>query len=152
DELRLWVEGETGMDLSGERAGRLREALERVVPLPGPLLDRVSAALTVGETYFFRNEHHFRALREHVLPAILPDNAGRREVRIWSAGCATGEEPYSVAILLDQLLPPPGWHTVLLSTDLSPAFLERARQGLYRPWSFRFTDIYRDARYFTPEG
>src|SRR2546421_7261830 len=98
DALRQAVETETGMDFSGAREGRLRDAvqrvlsrqtpgadLERLMARPdqrGPFLEQLSTELTVGESFFFRNEHHFRALRDQVFPAILKENASRREVRV----------------------------------------------------------------------
>lgn len=168
DRLRAGVEAETGMDFSGSRLKRLQDAVHKTlaarrdVALPdlltspqehAPFLERLTAELTIGESYFFRNEHHFRALREQVAPQILAENASRREIRAWSAGCAGGEEPYSLAILLDQLLADRGdWRISILATDLNPVFLERARQGRYRPWSFRHTTIHQDQRYFLPSG
>ena len=165
ESLRQWVEAETGMDFAGNRLPRLREAvrrvlsreraavdLDRLLAHPGqhaPFLDRLTAELTVGESFFFRNEHHFRALREYVIPAILRDSADGRILRVWSAGCATGEEPYSVAILLDQVL---GGHVErrasILGTDLNPNFLEQAREACYRSWSFRQTNIHENGVYF----
>ena len=122
DHTRQWVESETGMDLSGSRFTRLRDAVAKSLGRPDPesvlrgilarpdqqagFLERLTGQLTVGESFFFRNEHHFRVLRETVLPQIFSENVARREVRVWSAGCATGEEPYSLAILLDRLLVP----------------------------------------------
>ncbi len=169
-QLRGHVEAETGMSFAGIRESRLLDAVRHVLAsasgdlgaLPSLLqhperrcrfVEQISAELTVGESYFLRNEHHFRALRERVLPEILQHNASRRELRIWSAGCATGEEPYSLAILLDQLLGVQlgAWRISILATDLNPTFLERARSGLYRNWSFRHSDIHNDRRYFNPE-
>lgn len=166
--LRSCVEAETGMDFSGTRLTRLRDAVEKVlsriqstVPLDrilassqerGVFLERLTAELTVGESFFFRNEHHIQALRERVLPEILRDNLGKREVRIWSAGCAGGEEPYSLAILVDQILSGQrGWRISILGTDLNPEFLDRARAARYRPWSFRQTKIHEDRTYFSPD-
>lgn len=169
DHTRQWVESETGMDLSGSRFMRLRDAFEKsvagkdsVAVLRGistrpdqqaGFLERLTGELTVGESYFFRNEHHFRVLRENVLPQIIADNGARRELRVWSAGCASGEEPYSLAILLDQLLgAASGWKTSVLGTDLNPKFLHWAREACYRQWSFRQTDINQNREYFKPEG
>jgi chemotaxis protein methyltransferase CheR len=168
ERLRQRVEAETGMDLAGSRFPRLQGAVERILSQqPGANLDRflaraeehpaflesLTAELTVGESFFFRNEHHFRVLREQVFPEILRENSAQREIRVWSAGCATGEEPYSLAILLDQFLADRGhWQVSILGTDLNLAFLERARQARYRQWSFRQTDIHQDPRYFSPEG
>lgn len=153
------------MDFAGNRLPRLREAVERILSrdraavdldrlLAHPdqhasFLDRLTAELTVGESFFFRNEHHFRALREHVIPEILRDSADGRILRIWSAGCATGEEPYSLAILLDQVLGGRVEHRVaILGTDLNPKFLEQAREACYRSWSFRQTNIHENRTYF----
>lgn len=171
DQLRQLAESETGMELSGTRFPRLQEAVTKVVarhqsdiPLQRILadtrhhsvfLERVCAELTIGESFFLRNEHHFQALREHVVPDILKQNAASQEIRIWSAGCATGEEPYSLAILLDQMLQTDSSQVAnwsILGTDLNPAFLERAREALYTQWSFRGTDINHDRNYFLPEG
>ncbi len=168
ESLRLRTEAETGMDLSGARLPRFEAAVERLLArhrgadvdrllaLPeehAAVLENLTAELTVGESFFFRNEHHFRALRERVFPDILAANAPQREIRIWSAGCATGEEPYSLAILLHQLLAGHGsWQISILGTDLNLDFLERARQGRYREWSFRQTNIHQDPHCFSKSG
>ena len=123
-------------------------------PVSHPWWQRVVRRLTVGETYFFRNQAHFEALREHVLPALIAARraSGLQQLRIWSAGCATGEEPYSLAILLRELIPDfEAWNITLLATDLNEVFLEEARRGLYRARSFR-NETPEDirARWFTP--
>src|SRR5512139_3873657 len=72
----------------------------------GRELRRLAARLTVGETYFFRNHGQFDLLRERILPEIIrARRGGRRRLRLWSAGCSSGEEPYSLAILLHEALP-----------------------------------------------
>ena len=167
DAAQNWIEAETGMDFSGDRSRRLRDALAKCLGAnpeaelqhilshsgrQAAFLERLTGELTVGESYFFRNEHHFRAMREHVLPRILRENAARREVRVWSAGCASGEEPYSLAILLDQLVgSTTGWRVSVLGTDLNPDFLHRADSGCYRQWAFRHTDIHNNRLYFSPQ-
>ncbi len=111
--------------------------------------------LTIGETYFFRDRSQFQALRQHVLPEIISlKRASSRQLRIWSAGCATGEEPYSVAILLRELLPDLSeWQITILATDINREALARAEAGLYGPWSFREQgwEPVRDT-YFTRQG
>jgi chemotaxis protein methyltransferase CheR len=105
-----------------------------------PLWQTLIQALTVGETYFYRDQAHFEALRTHILPRLIAERrkTGNKVLRLWSAGCATGEEPYSLAMLLHELLPDiETWHITLLGTDINLAFLERARHGVYRPSSFR---------------
>jgi chemotaxis protein methyltransferase CheR len=106
---------------------------------------------SVGETYFFREPGVFRALEYEVLPPLI---AARRlsdkRLRIWSAGCCSGEEAYSLAILLHRLIPDlADWDITLLATDINPAFLERAQQGAYRDWSFRNVPEWIRQRYFS---
>lgn len=116
---------------------------------------RLAAHLTVGETYFFRDPACFDALDRQVLPELI---AARRSesmprLRIWSAGCATGEEPYSLAILLDRLLPDRSdWALTILATDINPEALEAARRGLYREWALRETPQWVRDRYFHRQG
>ena len=94
---------------------------------------RLASDLTIGETYFFRDSGVFAALEGEVLPPLIAKrrSEGNPRLRIWSAGCATGEEPYSLAIVLDRLLPDrTGWAVTVLATDIDNAALETARQGL----------------------
>jgi chemotaxis protein methyltransferase CheR len=106
----------------------------------GPGWEALVAQLTIGETYFFRNAAQFDALREHIFPELITRRSAHQTLRIWSAGCATGEEPYSLAMLLGDLLPNPhSWGLNILATDINPHFLTRAREALYGNWSFRET-------------
>jgi chemotaxis protein methyltransferase CheR len=106
--------------------------------------------LTIGETYFFRDKGCFDALQEHIFPELMRVCARtHRQLRIWSAGCCTGEEPYSIAILLDRLAPSIGTsNATILATDINPTFLEKAAEGLYSEWSFRGTPAWIKERYF----
>ena len=97
-------------------------------------------ALTVCETHFFRTSHQFEGLRDHVLTPLVA--ARRRQndlsLRLWSAGCASGEEAYSLAILLREMLPDlQAWRLEIIGTDLNQHALDQARQATYRDWSFR---------------
>jgi len=106
-------------------------------PLSREQADILARSLTIGETYFLRDPQSFHALEKHILPEIIR-NRRTKSLRIWSAGCSTGEEPYSIAILLSRILPDPDdWNIMLLATDINPVALERGRQGIYGNWSFR---------------
>lgn len=111
-------------------------------------MDALVAELTIGETYFFRHKEQFDALRDIILPEVLARNEGVRRLRIWSAGCATGPEPYSVAIMLKHDFGHriAGWHVSVIGTDINQKFLARARDGRYDEWAFRATpdDVRRD--------
>jgi chemotaxis protein methyltransferase CheR len=107
--------------------------------------------LTIGESYFFREIVVFSILRERLLPALLErkEAQGDRHLRIWSAGCSTGEEVYTIAILLDSLLRDRAdWKYSVLGTDVNPVAIERAREGVYRDWSFRDFPSETHAEYF----
>ena len=109
-------------------------------PAIHPLWQRLIHTVTIGETYFFRNSPQFEALRRQVLPTLIEQRrkTGSKQLRLWSAGCATGEEPYSLAILLRELLPDiETWNISLLGTDINDAYLQEAREGIYRARSFR---------------
>jgi len=117
------------------------------------LWEALIATITVGETYFFRNSTHFDALRGEILPDLIARHREDRRLRIWSAGCATGEEPYSIAILLHELLPEiDKWNILILATDINKRFIRAAQKGHYTEWSFRTTDPAIRKRYFTPKG
>lgn len=109
--------------------------------------------LTIGETHFFRNQPQFAALAHEILPEIIERRRSERRLRIWSAACATGEEPYSLAILLDTLLPDyDAWDVSILATDIDQQALDRAERAVYGAWSFRQTDVAIRARYFEEQG
>lgn len=109
-------------------------------PMTHPLWQQIVHIATIGETYFFRNRPQFNALRSVILPALIESRreAGLMHLRLWSAGCATGEEPYSLAILLRELIHDiADWNITLLATDINDDYLAKAKQGVYRPRSFR---------------
>ncbi|HEX5362456.1 MAG TPA: protein-glutamate O-methyltransferase CheR [Fluviicoccus sp.] len=118
-----------------------------------PELDFLVSALTVGESYFFRDTAQMELLRSRLLPEMIEAglSTGRRVLTVWSAGCSAGQEIYSVAILLRELLGADhGWDIRLLATDINPAALKAARLGVYRKWSFRSTPPAMVSRYFVP--
>lgn len=104
-------------------------------------LELLVAEIAIGETYFFRHEEQFDALRHLVLPAILEKNKGSRRLRVWSAGCANGAELYSVAILLRNELAQElvGWQVSLLGTDINHDALRQARGAKFEEWALRDT-------------
>lgn len=111
--------------------------------------------ITNNESYFFRDQAQMAILRDQILPELIRRNlarpAGSRALHLWSAGCSTGEEPYSLAMMLRDLLPDPaGWNVRILGTDISEPALKRARRGHYGEWSFRLVDPAIRDRYFQP--
>lgn len=107
--------------------------------MDGSELDKLIAMLTIGETFFFRHHEAFDGLRDVVLPDLSRRNQGIRKLRIWSAGCSIGAEPYSISILLKRELLHlfSGWEITIVATDINRDFLERARAGTYEDWAFR---------------
>lgn len=155
--LKVLVIDTTGMEFYRDKDGDLARILaERMAEIgvadcggyldllqsPGQgkaEMDALIAELTIGETYFFRHKEQFDALRDLILPEVIERNAMVRRLRIWSAGCATGPEPYSVAIMLEREFGEriAGWHVTVLGTDINQKFLTRAREGRYDEWAFR---------------
>ena len=110
--------------------------------------------LTTNETYFFREDCQLRTFSEEILPELRErkERAGNRHLRIWSAGCSSGEEPYTLAmILLDQPWLK-DWRVEVIGTDISQRVLHLARQAVYGESAFRTTDPACRQRFFTPEG
>lgn len=106
---------------------------------------------TTGETYFFRNHLEFSVLEKNILPELIAarNKENKKFLRIWSAGCCTGEEPYSIAIMLQRLIPNwKDWDITLIGTDINLNFLQKARQGDYTKWSFRAIRPEIQKRYF----
>ncbi len=113
-------------------------------------IEILASHLTVGETYFFRERRAFEILEQSILPGLIGARrkTGRR-LRFWSAGCSTGEEPYSLAILLDKLIPDlKDWNITILATDINTAALRKADEGIYSDWSFRDTPPFFKDKYF----
>lgn len=109
-------------------------------PLSREQITLFAQHLTIGETYFFRDARTFTALKEKILPSILENHQSDRHIHIWCAGCCTGEEPYSLAILFHQILANwQDWKIEILGTDINPDFLKKAEYGHYKMWSFRTT-------------
>jgi chemotaxis protein methyltransferase CheR len=144
-ELADLVNARAGLVFGANRASEFEGAVRRLAGDPSAVrayarraetdereLDRLIAAVSVGETYFFRDPSQFAFVAETVIPSRLRERAGA-PLRAWSAGCATGEEAYSLAMLFARL----GVAGEVLGTDLSRAALVAARAGTYRPWSFR---------------
>ena len=111
----------------------ISELLESLRNTPeGKVHQRVTEALLTSETLFFRDDHPFETLRESVLPELIEKRTKERKLSIWSAACSTGQEPYSLAILLLEHFPPlANWDIEILATDLGEANLARAKKGLY---------------------
>jgi chemotaxis protein methyltransferase CheR len=101
-------------------------------------MERLVNVLTIGETHFFRDTTQIDALYYHVLPELIERRRPLRTLRIWSAGCASGEEAYSIAMMLRELLPDVDeWTLTILGTDVNTDALDRARKATYGEWAFR---------------
>jgi len=120
--------------------------------LGAPEWAALEAEITIGETFFFRYAEQFAALRGTILPGLVAARSHERSLKIWSAGCSTGAEPYSLAILLHELLGAalPEWRIDILGTDISTAALATARAGLYGRWALRTLPPEERLRYFVP--
>ncbi len=172
DRLSELIAARTGLHFPPERHADLQRAVVAAAPEFGFANDRACAEwllsarlssadlrtlathLTIGETYFFRERPSFNAVANEVLPILIHRRrAGNKRLRIWSAACSTGEEAYSLAILVQQILPDwQEWNISILATDINPMFLRKAEAGIYGEWSFRESGPDFRQRYFTPAG
>jgi chemotaxis protein methyltransferase CheR len=106
--------------------------------------------LTTNETYFFREAFQLKAFSEEIIPEIVAVKGAKKDksLRIWSAGCSTGEEPYTIAMLLLERPDLADWRIEIIGTDISQRVLHQARKGVYGSSSFRVTDDIYKKRYF----
>lgn len=124
-------------------------------PETAPIWQKLFHALAIGESYFFRHRDHFELFRNYILPTLIPQRRQNSHLylNLWSAGCATGEETYSIAIALYEYLPDlPRWTINLIGTDINTVALQTAQRGVYRNWSFRHTDPDFRQTYFAQEA
>jgi chemotaxis protein methyltransferase CheR len=115
-------------------------------------ISALAQELTVGETYFFRNNEQFRALAEIVLPDRMGVVRTPKALRLLSAGCSSGEEAYSMAIVAREAIADASWDVVIEAVDLNPAVLEKAARGRYSSWALRDTSPELKRRWFRADG
>jgi chemotaxis protein methyltransferase CheR len=151
---RNWKELQQKMTASMTDFGfdRVEEFIEGLLSLSPTQkqIEILASHLTVGETYFFRERGAFEILEQTLLPGLI---AARRKtekrLRFWSAGCSTGEEPYSLAILIGKLIPDlKDWNVTILATDINTGALRKAEEGIYTDWSFRDNPPWFKEHYF----
>ena len=155
EDKRYLVEDRLAPVLRRERISTLEVLAEAIARDPRSDLARATAeALTINETSFFRDKAFFESFSQTLLPALLTARAERRKLRIWCAGCSSGQEPYSLAMLLDeQSRRLAGWQVEILATDLSHAMIDTARRGIYSQFEVqRGVPIAMLLRYFRREG
>jgi chemotaxis protein methyltransferase CheR len=107
--------------------------------------------ITVNETYFFREQNQLKTFSEEILPELKDINKDKKRLRVWSAGCSTGEEPYTIAILVLEKGYFHNWNIEIFGSDINQRVLQAARSGIYRKNSFRATEPYFMRKYFREE-
>jgi chemotaxis protein methyltransferase CheR len=169
DRFRAGIARRLGLRFEESRWAFLAEVLQRRLDRTGltglVYLDRLDSRaafadelrqlareLTVGETYFFRNIEQFRAVAELVFPARVAARAHTRVINILSAGCASGEETYTLAMLARDQNIDPRWTVSVLGIDVNPAALEKAAAARYSAWSLRETPADAQTRWFQTQG
>jgi len=136
----------------------MREYFEHLTIRPTRQTELVSLLneITIGETYFFRNQPQLDALQQIVIPKVIEAKSKLplKRMRIWSAGCSTGEEPYTLSMVLTEELQRrlKDWTIEILATDLNERSLAHAKTGIYGTYSTRHLTAYYRQKYFTPNG
>lgn len=161
------VQARLGVDVKMRTAIELDDALRQIAgknpqsllqalvqqPITSHAWQSVIDALTIGETYFFRDLNQFNVIRQDILPRLIQQNQQTQHLVVWCAGCATGEEAYSLATVLAECLPHhTRWKLTIVGTDIYQDAIAVARQAVYREWSFRHDDNTFKHKYFTRSG
>ncbi len=115
-------------------------------------IEAATELLTTNETYFFREPQQLRAFAGEILPMLAQANRGTRRLRIWSAGCSSGEEVYTIAILVKQSGLFEGWDVNVFGSDIARRVLQTARAGAYGTHAFRAAEAEMMRRWFLPQG
>lgn len=171
DALRQLLSRTSGLSLDAEKAYLAKSRLQPIIQKAGlndlgalvkrllsgadaELVRDVVEAMTTNETFFFRDRVPFDNFRNVILPKLLQARKGMRQIRIWCAACSTGQEPYSLAMLLDaEAHKLSGWAVDILATDLSRNVIAAAREGVYTQFEMqRGLPISQLLRYFRQEG
>ena len=162
ERLGIWFGPESRLSL--ER--RLRERLTvrglasygdyyqllKYSPIANEEWDEASELLTTHETYFFREDYQLRAFKNELLPMLAERGKSRRRLHVWSAGCSTGEEAYTIAMLVLDSGLFEGWEVRVYGSDLSKKCIASARRGVYGPSSFRTTNDEAKRTWFSPQS
>jgi chemotaxis protein methyltransferase CheR len=168
DRFRAVIVGRLGLQFDDARLGFLGEVLQRRLDqlgrprhaylddleqaFSGREINALARELTVCETYFFRNVEQFRALAEVVLPERMRARKTQGMLRLLSAGCASGEEAYSIAIVVRENVTDPTWDIQVRAIDVNPAALEKAAAARYSSWALRDTPVNQRRKWFLPDG
>lgn len=115
--------------------------------------EKIAMMMTIPESYLFRDQGQISLLKTRILPELINNNQGQKKLRIWSAGCSTGEEPFTIGIILKQLIPDlENWDILILGTDINPEVIKKAKIGAYNNWSFRSVDAEIKKKFFHHQG
>jgi chemotaxis protein methyltransferase CheR len=168
--LRRLLKDRSGLDLSSDKQylvesrllplarrtglGGITELVQKMKSGVEQLTTDVVEAMTTNETFFFRDKIPFDHLRDSILPELARSRAARHSIRVWSAACSTGQEPYSIAMCLREFGPAlSGWRSEIVATDLSQEVLEKSKAGLYSQFEVqRGLPIQLLVKYFTQLG
>ena len=155
NESKYLLEKRLGKRLSLHNLARFRDYyhLLRYNRVKEQELSDIMDVLTTNETYFFREAFQLKAFTDEIIPELVAEKEkkGDRSLRIWSAGCSSGEEPYTIAMLLLEMGCCKGWRVEIVGTDISHRVLQQARRAVYGRSSFRATDEAYVRRYFREE-
>jgi len=170
DYLRQLLRERSGLVLSAEKqylaesrllpvarkhgVGTLAELVGKLKTHPMPLIVEVVEAMTTNETFFFRDKLPFEHFRDTIMPALMAARAREKRIRIWCTAASTGQEPYSLAMILQEMgAQLAGFRIEILATDLSSEVLERAKAGVYSPFEVqRGLPIQQLVRFFVQAG
>ena len=169
--LRSFLKSRSGLMLSNDKQYLIESRLSPIASKQGmsgiselvnklkapgsePLAIQVTEAMTTNESFFFRDKIPFDHFKDVMLPALMKERAAKKQLRIWCAAASTGQEPYSLAMILKEMGPAlAGWRIEIIGTDLSSDVLDRAKAGAYSQFEVqRGLPIQYLLKYFTQNG
>lgn len=169
DKFRQYIESRTGIYIDNSKQNSFKISLDTRMRILGikdydayysfiitnaigkKEFDELLNLILIKETFFFRDENQLKVLVKNILPELIERKKGR-EVKIWSAGCATGEEPYSIAIAIMESPLPSNINVSIYATDISAEMIKKAKEGIYSKSSMRAINSATLSRYFTQKG
>jgi len=154
DDVQYLLERRLGVRLREHELGSFTEYYRylRYSPDRSRELEEIVELLTTNETYFFREEYQLKAFSEEILPELISSYGDNKRLRIWSAGCSSGEEAYTIAMIICENHRLSNWDVEIFANDISRKVIQTARKGIFGKSSFRATNEYYRKKYFQPQG
>lgn len=149
---RVLIEGRLSTHITNEGFASFKDYIDNIIEKKNPQdIEKMLNKLTTNHTFFMREEGHFKFFNDTILPFVEERNAASKSISIWSAGCSSGEEPYTLSIIMKEFFKGKTWDTRLLATDISQNALQKATTGFYTDEGIAALPAEWKSKYFTKQ-